>query len=990
MSYKFILKSFIVITVSFLFSCTSNNSENYPIKVEGVNNPIINIDGTWKFSMNQPKDFWTNDISFDNWQDIQVPGECAMQGFPIKHDIPYVYKTQINIPTDYKDKIIKLKFDGVYSYSKVWVNGNFVREHKGGFTAWECNITDFVKPGNTGILTVEITDKKDDLSYGSGYAKHQIGGILRSVWLIALPNNYLSKLYVETDLDNNYQDAILKIFIETNLSQKAFIEFKLFNSENEEIILENSFVELNNLEDKISLKVTNPKKWDAEHPNLYTLQTDLYDANKNLTFSKTQNIGFRKIEIAGNKMLVNGKLVKLRGACRHDIHPTLGRTTTPEYDLEDVLLAKEANMNFIRTSHYPPSEAFLDYCDQYGIYVEDESAVCFVNTHRMKGYNEVKQSGKEFEDQFLSQVNEMVHYHRNHPSVILWSIGNESKYDEQFQKSYDYIKSVDSTRPVIASYPGLVPDTVKCYDILSMHYPSYTGDIWPQYGIGLEKFEYEKMPALFDEWAHVACYNQPTLRTDPYVREFWGKSLDSMWMNLFESEAGLGGAIWGYIDETFMMPENMKGFDDWWGIQELKGEEKVYRGPTIGYGEWGIIDTWRRKKPEFWNTKKAYSPTKILIKEITDFTQNKGLNLPVYNRFDHTNLNEIKIVWEYENDKGEITNLDIKPHEKGELIIPGNNWKKNKFLSVEFLNEDNSLIDKYQLRIGKRDKKLFELKFGNIKIAKEKDFIKIIGKNYSGTLNLKTGLLENLISNNDTLIKSGPYLNILIFDKGDWATVPFYSKSDNWDMQKTNYSLNDGILIITTKGHFEDNLTVEYEMHLDENGLINIEYSASNLPKDKLIREAGLKFYLGNNFTNMNWDRDSYWTTYPDNHLGMSTGDINLSDSQTTEYRQFPNHIWEKDINDFYYQGLDYQLPLSKLALSTKENIYSFGLKTNNITSLNVYDSGKKACRLEISNGNWILNINDQWDYASLKWGNYQKNIKFKNQFKGSTNFEIQ
>ena len=124
-----------------------------------------------------------------------------------------------------------------------------------------------------------------------------------------------------------------------------------------------------------------------------------------------------------------------------------------------------------------------------------------------------------------------------------------------------------------------------------------------------------------------------TLQIDRNVRVFWGQSLDIMWENLFDSQGGLGGAIWGYIDETFMMPAHREGFNDWLGIQEFKNDEGVYKGPCIGYGEWGIIDTWRRKKPEFWNTKKAYSPTMILVKKITNFRAGEELNIPVYNRF---------------------------------------------------------------------------------------------------------------------------------------------------------------------------------------------------------------------------------------------------------------------------------------------------------------------------------------------------------------------
>jgi hypothetical protein len=247
----------------------------------------------------------------------------------------------------------------------------------------------------------------------------------------------------------------------------------------------------------------------------------------------------------------------------------LGRVSTPEYELKDVLLAKESNMNYIRTSHYPPTDNFLQLCDEYGIYVEDETAVCFIINYRIEGYKaaENSQSDPAYTDRYLSQLEEMVENHRNHPSVVIWSIGNESIYGTNFKKSYDWVKANDKTRPVMFSYPGSAPDSIKPYDILSMHYPGYKGDL-DQYGKITKGFGFQEMPVIFDEWAHVACYDNETIIEDPNIRDFWGQSLDKMWAKTFDADGGLGGAIWGMIDETFMLPKDLAGFRDWWGIKD--------------------------------------------------------------------------------------------------------------------------------------------------------------------------------------------------------------------------------------------------------------------------------------------------------------------------------------------------------------------------------------------------------------------------------------
>ncbi|MEA3477621.1 MAG: hypothetical protein U9R60_05545 [Bacteroidota bacterium] len=194
------LLSVLLICLSvFTFFACDKQSVFKEIEVSGVSDPAISLNGTWNFSMAPPEKFWENDVDFQDWPDIQVPGECQMQGFAIKHDQPYVYKTRFDVPADYKGKQILLNFYGVYSYARVWINGDFVREHYGGFTKWSCNVTEYVSAGETATLTVEIVDRTDDISYGSGYAKHQIGGILRDVELAAIPIQHFKQLYYETE-----------------------------------------------------------------------------------------------------------------------------------------------------------------------------------------------------------------------------------------------------------------------------------------------------------------------------------------------------------------------------------------------------------------------------------------------------------------------------------------------------------------------------------------------------------------------------------------------------------------------------------------------------------------------------------------------------------------------------------------------------------------------------------------------------------------------
>ena len=963
-----------------LFGCNKQTGIK-SIEVAGVEYPEILLNGTWKFSMTPPDKLWENDVDFQSWADIRVPGECQMQGFAIKHDQAYVYKHQFLVPSDFEGKQIQLNFYGVYSYARVWVNGQFVREHHGGFTKWSCNISDFVSTGKTANLILEIVDRADDISYGSGYAKHQIGGILRDVELVALPKQKFKHLYFETDLDENYQNAELKIFYEMSQNSPSKIKIEILDAENN--LVETVESDILQPVGKLAFPVENPKKWDAEHPNLYTVVTTLFEGGNEI-LKMSEKIGFREIEVDGNKLLVNGESVKLRGACRHDIHPTFGRLTTPEYDKLDVQLAKECNMNFIRTSHYPPSETFLNYCDEYGIYVEDETAICFVGSHRTEAYRETgaSQNDPAFKARYLSQLEEMVQNHRNHPSVIIWSIGNENVFGDNFMEEYKWLKQNDLTRPVIYSYPGQVPDSLKIFDILSMHYPSWQGDL-SQYGISTQGFESAEMPMLFDEWAHVACYNNFELKEDPNVRNFWGQSLDSMWTYTFNSDGGLGGAIWCMIDETFMLPEDLEGFDEWWGILDPTIIPATYMGPDVGYGEWGIIDTWRRKKPEFWGTKKAYSPTKIYTKQINKFQANSELKIPVHNRFDHTNFSELKIIWQYGEKLGELKNINLEPHKKGELTFPANNWNSEEKLNICFLQNDTFLVDEYNIQLGEKEVNLPICKTGNLSVGETENQITISGKAFVLDVNKKTGLLENVKVNDETVIKSGPQINLKFPGKRvQYSTIEMADYAENWKLSSFSFEVNDGIATINSTGIY-DSISANFIIEIDENGVFNIDYNIENAKPGKNIQEVGIKFIVGKSFKKLVWDKNSYFTAYPENSLGSQKGEVNLTQKPEMKYREKPAHPWEMDSKGFYYFGLEEELPYTNIARSLKENIYSYSLKTEANSEIAIYSDGSQACRFDKIKGENTLIINEFWDYNSLLWGNYFKQIKLEREFSG-------
>ena len=294
-----------------------------PAEVDGVSQCVVSLNGQWQFNEHPPEKSWLAGGKGESWQPIRVPGEAAMQGFKLEHDTECAYRRTFTVPADFARKRVFIRLDGVYSFARVWVNGKFLRDHHGGFTSWHCDITPFVEPGKEAELVVGVTDRKDEISYASGYAKHKIGGILRDVSLLCLPVEPIIQLNVETNLDEQYQDATLKVQAAAAFtgSDRGILKLQLSDPNGATVNIAPNSVKLTRRKPSatVEIPVVQPLKWDAEHPYLYTLMAEWIVEGRGEQ-KIVQNVGFREVEVNGNQLLVNGAPVKLRGVCRHDMH----------------------------------------------------------------------------------------------------------------------------------------------------------------------------------------------------------------------------------------------------------------------------------------------------------------------------------------------------------------------------------------------------------------------------------------------------------------------------------------------------------------------------------------------------------------------------------------------------------------------------------------------------------------------------------------------
>ena len=498
----------------------------------------VSLNGQWLFHASPEKDFWRKE-RISGWETIEVPGEWVMQGFNVEKGKAAGYYRTFTVPESWKGKRVKLRCNGIYSDSRVYINGQEAGSHLGGFTAFELDVTALVEYGEENWMAVSVTSESlaDSTSNGSRYAVHPLGGIARDLYLFALPEVNLAMFHTSTSFDTLYTDAVLttEIAIANESESEAgnlSLHFTLTDAEGNQVPLKSPVHSLRKLlpglteKQTVNFDIPRPVKWDSEHPYLYTLTCRLKDG-QDVLYTTTRRVGFRQIEIRGNQMFINNRPVKLRGVCRHEVMPLRGRSLNGDIWKKDVELFQRGNVNYIRTSHYPPDEALLEACDELGMFVEVEAPFCWAHE------TEVPEEKREIV--LVNQHVEMVNLNRSHPSVIMWSMGNESKlFTEYFQRASEVVRQIDPTRPRIFSQ--WKPDADGgMLEVTNHHYPGPSGP---------DVYRDSKRPVVFDEFCHLNAYNRLELAADPGLRDMWGVLLDEMWDRMYHSRGVLGGAIW--------------------------------------------------------------------------------------------------------------------------------------------------------------------------------------------------------------------------------------------------------------------------------------------------------------------------------------------------------------------------------------------------------------------------------------------------------------
>ncbi len=644
------------------------------------------LDGRWKFHwaknpQQRPLNFYRPDYNDSQWQHIDVPSNWEVQGYdnplyanhqypfahsqvPLSKEIEYVdnlipkhpgkvpfdynpvgsYKRDFTLTDDWLAKEIFLNIGGMKAGGFVWLNGQYVGYSQGSKTPAEFNLTKFAKKGQNS-LAIQVY-RWTDGSYLEGQDFWDISGIERSVSVYAQPKVRLQDFQVLSELTNNYHDGKFSLEVKLknhlNSAKQVTLSYQLIDTDNTVVAAEERLVDVSKQGSVINFHKTIEavKQWSAEKPNLYKLVIATKDQKGNELEATNVDIGFRSVEIKEGLLLVNGVRVTLKGVNTQEHHPSTGHVITPELIETDIRLWKENNINAVRLSHYPQPELFYKLTDKYGIYVVDEANI---ESHGMY-YGEHSLAKKaSWKDAHLDRLLSMVERDKNHPSVIIWSLGNEAGNGENFYTGYDAIKVADhSKRPI--QYERALRESNT--DIIVPQYPDLAAFI-------REGKNPDPRPYIPSEYAHAMGNSTGNFQ------DYW---------DIIEQYDNLqGGFIWDWVDQSIWKTD--KDGNKYYAYGGDFGENVPTDNNFLNNG---IVFPDRTPQPALFEVKKAHEF--INFKKVAENKNDASINILIENLYDFTDLNDFIISAEVKADGQtlktiNLPNLSTLPHKKESVTV---------------------------------------------------------------------------------------------------------------------------------------------------------------------------------------------------------------------------------------------------------------------------------------------------------------------------------
>ncbi|MBI9018008.1 MAG: DUF4981 domain-containing protein [Phycisphaerae bacterium] len=857
------------------------------------------LNGKWKFNWvkkpaDRPVDFYKNDFDVSNWDDIDVPSNWQRKGYGQNHYVntrypfnpvnpPLIphdnnpvgsYKKTFTVPANWDGRQIFITFDGVESAFYLWVNGQKVGYSQDSRTPAEFDITNFAKKGENSIA-VEVY-RWSDGSYLECQDFWRLSGIFRDVYLYSTNTLRIQDYFVTCDLDEYYRNAVLKVdalvknYHPKNHVNHCTVDVELFDADGNKVAqtptMNLSAYANSQMLHYTSVKVSNPKKWTAETPYLYDVVLTLKNDKGKTLEVQTCKFGFRKVELSGGQVKVNGQPIYIKGVNRHEHDPDTGHYVTRESMIEDIEIMKQNNVNTVRTCHYPDAPEWYRLCDQYGLYIIDEANI---ESHGI-GYNLDRTLGNKptWKAAHLDRTINMVERDKNHPCVIFWSLGNEAGDGINFQATSNWIKSRDRTRLVHYERAGQKAHT-------DIYCPMYAG-----FG-HIENYAKSNpyRPLIQCEYAHAM-----------------GNSLGNFqdyWDIIEKYPALQGGCIWDWVDQ---------------GLRKFDKDGKMFWAYGGDYGEEphdgnfccnGLVMPDRKPNPSLFEMKKVYQEIAVTAVDL------KYGIFKVKNKYFFRDLSFVDGYWKIECDgkiidQGGPESIELGPQEEMELEVPYNIYepKPGAEYYITFtakLNADTLWAKKghvmaweqFKLPINK-EVPVTPRATGKLSQTKQDDNITVTGENFKVSFDAN-GQITSYVYNGKELMTSPLKPNFwrapLDNDKGNGMPNRLAMWKKSTEQQKVT-AQTSGIIdneIWTGSWSYDlpagkSTMTVNYTIlptgDLFVDSQLNV--AGNKIPE---IPRFGMTFGINDSLANMAWfgrgQHESYWDRKTGAAVGLWDGNVN-------------------------------------------------------------------------------------------------------------------
>ena len=812
------------------------------------------------------------------WDTIAVPSNWEMLGYSIPtydsvDNTVGLYRRTINVPANWAGQRVYWHFDGALDGAEIWVNGQKAGYHESGYTAFQVDVTDYIKAGQTNSLAVRLS--KMTPSFDADTGDYQtMGGIYRDTSLMCVPQTHVSDIAVTTPLAANYKDATLNTQVQVSgtAGQAVSVSGRLIDANGEAAkmgISPGSRVANVELSGQgtvgadgtatiaLSAPVAAPKMWSAEKPNLYYVVLQLSSGGK-VVESVQQRFGFKQIDIKNNVVLWNGQPVKLTGICRHDFWSDKGYALTDVEWNKDLNMMKAANINAVRTSHYNHAARFMELCDEKGMYILDEVPYCWIN-------DQVKEVS--YAPFLMQRATETLARDKNRPSVLAWSLGNENPMGIASQMTLDLVRKMDPTRPAFVS--GQDPESAKGQQWKDNHYPgpdSVRRDA-----------SQNRWPVNYTEHPHT-FYEREAQDYDPGVSDLWSETLIKTWNIIYPAPPLLGSFIWEWQGQGVAdkFPDKTKTKEFYYGIDYLRQENNK-----------GIVTGYRVPKPELWIVKMAYSPVEVGARSV-------GANgaVPLTNHYSFTNLNELTCRWTAMNGgktlKSGTMKINCAPLQSVTANFPMTAGATK--LRLDFLRADGSSVVAANLPVkGAPVADAPAAKpAGNAVFSADGDGVLRVGNSAQEIdFDKASGTIRSWRVGKNTLLTGGPILNLGGLKGGrengyfQTKTPPVTSNAHISTLPGINGALRVSVVNDVKNGDDGAALgTLRCTYDVAPNAEMRVSWTLDWTAPDTRLWESGLKLAVPTDFDKMRWSRESYFLDYPAGHIGEPMGIAGPKDVQ--------------------------------------------------------------------------------------------------------------